>query len=549
MSPPLQEDEPVGNDTTVVDNNDAAVDGESRRPPPPSLPSIGVVDLPFNERYDPSRDFVKAKQKSSASLRQQLHEREKKDGGGDDDLDDNGPDNDTDEGETVLTYVDYVPLPPAPVPPPSKYKLWLLVMVLVYFGVWFSSEAHVVPALTFGGYLGPHAALFLLMNIMVFVFTYAALDLLVLALTVKLPGGRSYGLVPWLKQPRVRWVYELRPSVGDGVAGVLMDVLAWIVTTFEDGFEIFNPTDAPKRDGDGGTGRSGKTEGGSHHNGSEFECSGEGEETCCQVMLKIQHSIKPGYYKEYDAWSDKIGRRAAAQPGFVRSVRERTNNEQKQDCRHTIYLTFANIYALNDWMTSPTRRALVDELEPMLASSDGVKLVQLRELPDAFTDLLTRQGEFVPVRLPKKWKVACLTACALFFSALILERVLPYYYERWGVSNSHERFVQFLDAIFGTWLVSFVMQPLLIMQFSEWLRRKPDEAPSTTQTPPPPTEHKQQKERQVQPWIWTFLNDGTKNVWIKLFITVAFFGGCGAKWAVLSYYNRGDEEQKEKTGG
>ena len=38
--------------------------------------------------------------------------------------------------ESVATFVDYVE-PPSPAPlPPSKYKLWLVIFVLVYFAQW-----------------------------------------------------------------------------------------------------------------------------------------------------------------------------------------------------------------------------------------------------------------------------------------------------------------------------------------------------------------------------------------------------------------------------
>jgi hypothetical protein len=56
----------------------------------------------------------------------------------------------------------------------------------------------------------------------------------------------------------------------------------------------------------------------------------------------------------------------------------------------------------------------------------------------------------------------------------------------------------------------------MIMQFSHWLQRKK----------PIPGEEREP---------WRTLNDGIESIWIKLFITVAFFGSMGIKWAMTVY--------------
>jgi antibiotic biosynthesis monooxygenase (ABM) superfamily enzyme len=173
-----------------------------------------------------------------------------------------------------------------------------------------------------------------------------------------------------------------------------------------------------------------------------------------------------------EAWKEKIGRVVATQPGFVRLVREPRSllmldgsNTTTQERAHTVYVTFESLATLNDWMTSPIRQRLVEELTPWLESDhDAVQqqLVAKRRLPDAWTDLLVRQGEFVPPRPPQKWKVIWLTTCGLFISVLLLQRILPYYYEKWGVVQAHERLVAFLDTLFATFVVSYIMQPVRV---------------------------------------------------------------------------------------
>ena len=109
------------------------------------------------------------------------------------------------ESQTIntdnVTYIDFLPPPPPPVPPPAKYKLWMLILVLVYLGVWFAEEAQVVPALTFNGWFGTNAALFIFMILHISVATYAALDTLVHIFTIQF-NGQKYGIEAWLKGGR-----------------------------------------------------------------------------------------------------------------------------------------------------------------------------------------------------------------------------------------------------------------------------------------------------------------------------------------------------------
>jgi len=489
----------------------AAVDEELRA-------SGKVVDLPPNTYFNPAPDLIQTYHPPPPPLREE---------GDDDDIpsddDDDGDDLEKqqrqsafNDGASAITYVDFVPPPPPPVSPPAKYKLWILIFVIVYFGVWFAQEAQVVQALTFGGWLGPQAAYFLLLNIMVFTSTFGTLDLLVRAFTVSI-RGRKYGIEAWLKQPRAEWLHKCKGSV-------LMELLASIVVSFEDGFEIFNPTDTPRDEDDddldgtnpGFEPRASATGEGEGAPGSSDVSSNNN--LSHQVMLKIEYRIKPELKDRYVAWSHKIARRAAAQPGFVRVVRERNYDETNMHCRHVVYLTFSNINTLNDWITSPDRDKLSRELKPMLAVDDenNMKLVQHRELPDAFTDLLVRQGDYIPPRPPKKWKVYWLTACGLFFATLIREKITPYYYSKWGIADDpkYDRLVAFCNVLLGTFLVSYVMQPLFIMQFSEWVRRKPNE------------------NDKVEPW--RTLNDGFKSTWMKAVVALAYFGGCGIRWAILA---------------
>jgi len=143
---------------------------------------------------------------------------------------------------------------------------------------------------------------------------------------------------------------------------------------------------------------------------------------------------------------------------------------------------------------------------------DIVKIQNARALPDAFTDLLTRQGQSVPILLPKKWKAAWLTTIGLFFTMLWTGDVLSYYYSRWGLDNAHLRLQAFVGVFIGTFLNSYLMTPLTLFLFSGWVQRKECE----------------NDEREP----WRTLNDGFESIWLKALLTIGLYGGLLIAWLV-----------------
>merc|ERR1712038_531718 len=94
---------------------------------------------------------------------------------------------------------------------------------------------------------------------------------------------------------------------------------------------------------------------------------------------------------------------------------------------------------LNEWMVWPRRNVLMDDLQPLLVVPDVVRIRLDRELPDAFTDLMIRQGESVPELPPLKWKVCWLTMVALYVSFTWVSSFTEYYFEFWGLDDAHVR--------------------------------------------------------------------------------------------------------------
>ena len=179
-----------------------------------------------------------------------------------------------------------------------------------------------------------------------------------------------------------------------------------------------------------------------------------------------------------------------------------------------MYLTFDNIDSLNDWMLSPRRKALMKQLEPLLAVPDQ-ELIQAERAAsqrDAFTNLTIQQGQSSPSRAPKKWKVWWLTTVALIITIRWVNSFLAYYLEFWGLDESHPRLRTLVTIFITTFLNSYVMVPFLLFLFSPWMVRQSNEV----------------DER----FIWKTLDDGIQNIWLKFLLTFAFYGGCVIAWIV-----------------
>jgi antibiotic biosynthesis monooxygenase (ABM) superfamily enzyme len=417
---------------------------------------------------------------------------------------------------TTTTFVDYVPPKTVEILPPAKYKLWLIVFVLVYIASWLAAEAELLQLFRSGGWLSPGATEFIMLACIVFVLIYTTLDLVTTNLfAFQMGDKKSYGIGPWLKQPRAKWPYKYNHFLAELCAG--------IIKILEDGFAIF---DGPP-----------ETKGHSTEL-KHFSCPKHD----CRTILKIEHRVNPEKIEEYNLWKEKVRGALKHAHGLLDVQRYDYDNESidglendvtdvemgppptpqipndeaaemspsKKSHLRIIVATFANVDYLNEWMLSRRRQVLIEELQPLLVQPDVVQTQKDRKLPDAFTDLLTRQGQAVPQLPPKKWKVWWLTTVALFVTKQWADSFLPYYHEQWGLDQTHERLRGLVDTMIITLLNSYVMTPLMLFFFDPWVKRQ---ACERTEKEP-----------------WKTLEDGFTSIWWKVFLTLALYGGCSVAW-------------------
>ena len=98
-----------------------------------------------------------------------------------------------------------------------------MIWFTVYFVIVFAEGAGIFKALTAGG-LNVHGAIFIIFMIEIFVVVFCGveLELVIVGLSRIKIGGKWYGILPWLMQPRFMRVRESE--------NVLVVILAVLVT-------------------------------------------------------------------------------------------------------------------------------------------------------------------------------------------------------------------------------------------------------------------------------------------------------------------------------
>lgn len=424
-------------------------------------------------------------------------------------------------------FVDYTPPAAANILPPAKYKLSLIIYCLVYLAVWFADKAGLTTFLRFNGWLSFECAFFLQLAMSVFTLTFGALDVFREAFTCKV-HGKLYGVGAWLKQPRSTWLYRY--------SHVFAEFLAGIIHILEDGFAMFNALPEKRR-----------------IDPMLFHVSPGTEDANNKqlVELRVEHHINVEKLQEYERWQKKIKRVSmrhahglvevipneqnlpsvsSSDTSFegnginINSVEDADNGNanintskdaESDGVLFSTSLMFEDIDSLNEWMVSPRRKVYMSELKDFLLVPNVERLGMNRDLPDAYTDLVSQQGASVPSKanLPKKWKVWWLTLISLFISSNWTDHFMAYYYEFWGLNNAHTQLLRLVSIGVTVFTNSYIIVPLLLFLFAPWLKRK-----------------KHEKIEMKQPW--RALNEGLPSLRWKCALTFAFYGGCFITWMV-----------------
>ncbi|OLF53519.1 antibiotic biosynthesis monooxygenase [Pseudomonas chlororaphis] len=176
------------------------------------------------------------------------------------------------------------------------------------------------------------------------------------------------------------------------------------------------------------------------------------------VTLIVKHRVKAGFEVSYEAWLRNVVAVAGQHEGHlgVDVIRGKSGGLDLFTC----VLRFCSTEAMQRWLESPQRQALVDEAAPMLADGDQTEVLPLHEFWfSAQTD----------DSAPPRWKQAVLTLLVILPHTLLVPLI-------WGpVLELHAWLGNYVVATFLITLtivvsVVYLFMPMATRLFAPWLQ-------------------------------------------------------------------------------
>lgn len=176
------------------------------------------------------------------------------------------------------------------------------------------------------------------------------------------------------------------------------------------------------------------------------------------VTLVIKHRVKAGFEVAYEAWLRNIVSIAGQQDGHL-GVDVMRGKSAGLDL-YTCVLRFCSTEAMQRWLDSPQRQALVNEATPMLADGDQTEVNPVNEF------------WFAPAEAgsppPPRWKQAVVTLLVILPHTLLVPLL-------WGpLLKLHAVLSNYVVATFLITLtivvsVVYLFMPLATRLFAPWL--------------------------------------------------------------------------------
>ncbi|WP_237884422.1 antibiotic biosynthesis monooxygenase [Pseudomonas sp. PGPR40] len=176
------------------------------------------------------------------------------------------------------------------------------------------------------------------------------------------------------------------------------------------------------------------------------------------VTLIVKHRVKGGFEAAYEAWLRNIVSVAGRTEGHlgVDVIRGKNGGLDMFTC----VLRFCSTEAMQRWLDSPQRQALVDEAAPMLADGDQTEVNPVNEF--WFSPLADAGSP------PPRWKQSVVTLLVILPHTLLVPLL-------WGPLLQLNAFLS--NYVVATFLITltivlsvvYVFMPLATRLFAPWL--------------------------------------------------------------------------------
>ncbi|MCO8309561.1 antibiotic biosynthesis monooxygenase [Pseudomonas mandelii] len=176
------------------------------------------------------------------------------------------------------------------------------------------------------------------------------------------------------------------------------------------------------------------------------------------VTLIVKHRVKAGFEAAYETWLRNIVSVAGQREGHLGVDVVRGKNAGLDT--YTCVLRFCSTEAMQRWLDSPQRQALVDEAAPMLADGDQTEVNPVNEF---WFSPLAEAGS-----PPPRWKQSVVTLLVILPHTLLVPLL-------WGPLLQLNAFLS--NYVVATFLITltivlsvvYIFMPLATRLFTPWL--------------------------------------------------------------------------------
>jgi antibiotic biosynthesis monooxygenase (ABM) superfamily enzyme len=174
------------------------------------------------------------------------------------------------------------------------------------------------------------------------------------------------------------------------------------------------------------------------------------------ATVVITHRVREGKGEEYEQWLNEIKPVGRTSPGnldwhIIRPVPGLTST-------YTVIIRFDTRAHLQAWMESPTRRRLIEKVEPLLVSGD---------------DFFVSSGldfwfapEGANARIPARWRQYLVTWSAIYPLVLVVPLLVAPLLRLTGAPDNH-----YLTMLAVTGVITFLMVYAVMPNYTRLIRR------------------------------------------------------------------------------
>lgn len=174
------------------------------------------------------------------------------------------------------------------------------------------------------------------------------------------------------------------------------------------------------------------------------------------ATVVITHRVRQGKHAEYESWLNEIAPLCKASPGhldwhIVRPIRGLTET-------YTVIIRFDTRAHLQEWMVSPTRARLIENVQSLFVTGDDFYI------SSGLDFWFTPEG--AKAKIPVRWKQYLVTWSAIYPLVLCIPKVIAPVLRFLYVPDN-----QFLTTLAGTGSVVFLMVYLVMPRYTKLIKR------------------------------------------------------------------------------